>query len=66
MTKKKKAGRPKEFDSEMHVHLNKKMREEFLVLCTTNKPRTTMNHAIRHFMKLCIVNKTILGLTVEK
>lgn len=65
--KKKPVGRPAQnFDAVVRVLCTKKMREEFLLLCNLNKPRCSMNAAIRHFMKLCIVNKTVLGLDVDE
>ncbi len=70
MKKKKKRtpGRPKEepFDSVIRVPIDGAMRDQFHALCISHKPRVPMTKAIRHFMKLCIINKTILGMNVEK
>ena len=65
--KKKPVGRPsKKHDAVLPIHMPKALRDNFMIICTVNKPRTTMSEAIRHYMDLCIKNRTVLGLDVDE
>ena len=64
--KKKLVGRPAQFNGTIRVPIDTKMREDFHKLCVTNDPPCKMTEAIRHFIMLCNVNKTILGLAQDE
>ena len=60
-----KAGRPKEFNSELHVHTDKKDKRAFKALCAKHEAdtgeSTDMSKTLRTYMKDCIKAGMILA-----
>lgn len=51
---------------DLHIWVDEKLRNNFFRLCAVNRPRTDMTKAIVHYMDLCVKNREVLGLGLDK